>query len=153
MNITRPHILRAGIAAALFASASALVAAPAITRLTPPSALFTFADPSPPYIARFITGQRFDLQCTVQPSAGSVTSVVFKVDGNPVVGTVTLTTTGLVGGLAANSAAGAYAWCYADYDARLFDRPPLDNAVRERTFGIVRADGSEKNDLFLARGP
>jgi hypothetical protein len=41
-------------------------------------------------------------------------------------------------------AAGAYAWCYGDYDSRLFDRPPLVNAVRERTFGIVRADGSEK---------
>lgn len=41
-------------------------------------------------------------------------------------------------------AAGAYAWCYADYDARLFARPPLSTAVRERTFGLVRADGSEK---------
>jgi endo-1,4-beta-mannosidase len=46
--------------------------------------------------------------------------------------------------LAATGAKGAYAWCYADYDARLFDRPPLDKAIRERTFGIVRADGSEK---------
>ena len=53
--------------------------------------------------------------------------------------------------LAANGAAGAYAWCYADYDARLFDRPPLDNAVRERTFGIVRADGSEKNAARVFR--
>jgi endo-1,4-beta-mannosidase len=41
-------------------------------------------------------------------------------------------------------AAGAYAWCYGDYDARLFDLPPLATAVRERTFGLVRADGSEK---------
>jgi endo-1,4-beta-mannosidase len=41
-------------------------------------------------------------------------------------------------------AAAAYAWCYADYDARLFGRPPLDTAVRERTFGLVRADGTEK---------
>lgn len=41
-------------------------------------------------------------------------------------------------------AAGAYAWCYSDYDPRLFDRPPFASAVRERTFGIVRADGSEK---------
>jgi endo-1,4-beta-mannosidase len=39
---------------------------------------------------------------------------------------------------------GAYAWCYGDYDARIFDRPPLATAVRERTFGLVRADGSEK---------
>ncbi len=41
-------------------------------------------------------------------------------------------------------AAGAYAWCYGDYDSRLFDRPPIATAVRERTFGLVRADGSEK---------
>ena len=41
-------------------------------------------------------------------------------------------------------AAGAYAWCYADYDPRLFDRAPFATAVRERTFGLVRADGSEK---------
>jgi hypothetical protein len=46
--------------------------------------------------------------------------------------------------LVATGAAGAYAWCYADYDPRLFDRPPLDRAIRERTFGLVRADGSEK---------
>jgi endo-1,4-beta-mannosidase len=46
--------------------------------------------------------------------------------------------------LVTTGAAGAYAWCYADYDRRLFDRPPLDRAVRERTFGLVRADGTEK---------
>jgi endo-1,4-beta-mannosidase len=46
--------------------------------------------------------------------------------------------------LAKTGAAGAYAWCYADYDPRLFDRPPFTTAVRERTFGLVRADGSEK---------
>lgn len=51
---------------------------------------------------------------------------------------------GVVTRLAASGARGAYAWCYADYDARLFDRPPLDSAIRERTFGIVRANGSEK---------
>ena len=41
-------------------------------------------------------------------------------------------------------AAGAYAWCYGDYDPRIFDRAPLATAVRERTFGLVRADGTEK---------
>jgi endo-1,4-beta-mannosidase len=46
--------------------------------------------------------------------------------------------------LVATGAAGAYAWCYGDYDPRLFDRPPLDRALRERTFGLLRADGSEK---------
>ncbi|MFN2400660.1 MAG: cellulase family glycosylhydrolase [Gemmatimonadaceae bacterium] len=50
----------------------------------------------------------------------------------------------VLGRLVETGAAGAYAWCYGDYDSRLFDRPPLDTAVRERTFGLVRADGSEK---------
>jgi endo-1,4-beta-mannosidase len=46
--------------------------------------------------------------------------------------------------LLGTGAAGAYAWCYGDYDPRLFDRPPFVSAVRERTFGLVRANGSEK---------
>ena len=46
--------------------------------------------------------------------------------------------------LVITGAAGAYAWCYGDYDSRLFDRPPIATAVRERTFGLVRADGTEK---------
>jgi len=46
--------------------------------------------------------------------------------------------------LAATGAAGAYAWCYADYDTRLYKRPPFDRALRERSFGLVRSDGSEK---------
>lgn len=50
----------------------------------------------------------------------------------------------VMGRLVDTGAAGAYGWCYGDYDARLFGRPPLDTAVRERTFGLVRADGSEK---------
>lgn len=39
---------------------------------------------------------------------------------------------------------GALAWCYSDYDDSLWDRPPLDRAVHERTFGIIRSDGSVK---------
>jgi hypothetical protein len=46
--------------------------------------------------------------------------------------------------LAATGAAGGYAWCYGDYDPGLFHRPPFNTAVRERSFGLVRADGSEK---------
>ena len=53
--------------------------------------------------------------------------------------------------LAATGAAGAYAWCYADYDARLFDRAPFDSAVRERSFGLIRADGSEKPAALAIR--
>ena len=48
-------------------------------------------------------------------------------------------------------AAGAYAWCYGDYNPRLFDRPPLATALRERTFGLVRADGSEKPAVQVFR--
>ena len=53
--------------------------------------------------------------------------------------------------LVSTGAAGAYAWCYADYDPRLFDRPPLDRAIRERTFGLLRADGREKPAVEIFR--
>jgi endo-1,4-beta-mannosidase len=53
--------------------------------------------------------------------------------------------------LAATGAAGAYAWCYADYDPLLFDRAPFDTAIRERSFGLVRADGSEKPAAQVVR--
>jgi hypothetical protein len=46
--------------------------------------------------------------------------------------------------LAGTGAGGAYAWCYGDYDPQLFDRPPFTHAVRERSFGLVRSDGTEK---------
>lgn len=58
---------------------------------------------------------------------------------------------GVIDRLIATGAAGAYAWCYADYDPRLFNRPPLATAVRERTFGLTRADGSEKPAVNVFR--
>jgi endo-1,4-beta-mannosidase len=51
---------------------------------------------------------------------------------------------GVLSRLVGIGASGAYAWCYGDYDSRLFNRPPISTAIRERTFGLVRADGSEK---------
>ena len=39
---------------------------------------------------------------------------------------------------------GAMLWCYSDYDQTLWERPPLDLALHERTFGLWRADGSPK---------
>ena len=68
--------------------ASTLVeAAPTIRRLTPPSALFSLDDPEPPYISRFVEGQRFDLQATISPDPGqTISSVEFSVDGQPVQG-------------------------------------------------------------------
>ncbi len=60
-------------------------AAPSVSRLTPPSALFTFGDATPPIIARFFAGQRFDLAATLSPDANAtITSAVFKVDNIPV---------------------------------------------------------------------
>lgn len=54
--------------------------------------------------------------------------------------------------LVATGAAGAYAWCYADYAPELWSRTPFDRAVRERSFGLVRPDGTEKPavDVFRA---
>lgn len=46
--------------------------------------------------------------------------------------------------LVATGASGGYAWCLGDYDPKLFDRAPISTAIRERTFGLVRSDGSEK---------
>jgi alkaline phosphatase len=68
---------------AVLLAASTLAEAAVVSRLTPPSALFTFGDPGAPYIARFLPGQRFDLQATVQPDAGlAITNAEFRVDGN-----------------------------------------------------------------------
>ena len=54
-------------------------------------------------------------------------------------------------GLMNTGAGGAYAWCYADYDSRLYDRAPFATAVRERSFGIVRSDGIEKPAVEVFR--
>jgi len=39
---------------------------------------------------------------------------------------------------------GAWAWCFADYVEDLYERPPFSFKHHERSFGIVRADGSLK---------
>lgn len=50
-----------------------------ISRLTPPS---NPINPNATTLARFLPGQKFDLQATVRPDAGQkITSVEFKVDG------------------------------------------------------------------------
>ena len=69
------------VGAALGGVACAAEAAPTISRLTPPSEKFATGNDAP-VIARFLSGQRFDLQATVRPDAGtSINSVTFKVDG------------------------------------------------------------------------
>lgn len=68
-------------AAALACIASTATAAPVVSRLTPPSTLFAENRPLP-IVARFVEGQRFDLQATVRPDSGqTITSVEFAVDG------------------------------------------------------------------------
>ncbi|MBL9135031.1 MAG: alkaline phosphatase [Verrucomicrobiales bacterium] len=99
-----------GLAGAIATAVPAL-AAPTITRLTPPSALFSFGDPNPPVIARFLSGQRFDLQATIQADADqSIEEVKFLIDGNVLAGSVafadadaTAVTTDIVAGLRAQS--------------------------------------------------
>ncbi len=40
--------------------------------------------------------------------------------------------------------AGAMLWCYSDYAPAIWETPPLDRAIHERSFGLWRADGSPK---------
>ncbi len=90
----KPSLLLA-VTTALATLAGSAAAAPTVTRLNPPSALFTSADPSPPYISRFLPDQRFDLQATIQADAGqTITAATFKVNGTVVPGTVTITALG-----------------------------------------------------------
>jgi endo-1,4-beta-mannosidase len=41
-------------------------------------------------------------------------------------------------------ATGAALWCFADYAPELWDRPPCEESIHERFFGLVRPDGSLK---------
>jgi alkaline phosphatase len=95
-----PRHALATLAACLIASFSvAAEAAPAVTRLTPPSELFASGNPAGPYIARFLPGQRFDLQATVRLDAGTtLKEFTFLVDGiatKPAPGSTSIVTTGL----------------------------------------------------------
>ena len=53
----------------------------------------------------------------------------------------------VIDGLWEVGATGALWWCFADYCAALFGRPPFDEALHERTFGLWRADHSPKPAL------
>jgi len=86
----RARVLLAAIPA-LCLGLSAAEAAPRVTRLTPPSNLFSSGDPNPPIISRFLPGQRFDLQATLAPDAGqTITRATFTIDGAPANGNVSL---------------------------------------------------------------
>ncbi|HSH94407.1 MAG TPA: alkaline phosphatase [Roseimicrobium sp.] len=103
MNYSISKLNTLGLGIAVLAGVLSVEAAPVVSRLTPPSALFTFGDGGEPYIARFLPGQRFDLEATVQPDSGkTITSATFKVDGVTVPGTVT-SRAATVSGLAAST--------------------------------------------------
>ena len=82
-------------------------AAPTVTRLTPPSELFSSGQAAP-VIARFLPGQRFDLQATVRPDAADkqIVSASFTLDGKPIAAPVALKNceTYCLKGLPANAA-------------------------------------------------
>ena len=84
-------ILRRLSPIALCAFAFAAQAAPTVTRLTPPSELFSSGQAAP-VIARFLPGQRFDLQATLRPDEASkfITSASFAIDGKSVLANVAL---------------------------------------------------------------
>ncbi|OYT84967.1 MAG: alkaline phosphatase [Burkholderiales bacterium PBB6] len=90
----------------LFIAATAAQAAPVVSRLTPPSELFSSGQPEP-VIARFLPGQRFDLQATLRPDGGQrITEARFEVDGKRVAGDVALRDceTGCLKGVPQNAA-------------------------------------------------
>jgi alkaline phosphatase len=75
----------------LLATSIAALAAPTVSRLTPPSELFASGNAAP-VIARFLPGQRFDVQATLRPDeAGkTITAAQFFIDGKALAGVVAL---------------------------------------------------------------
>ena len=60
-------------------------AAPTVSRLTPPSEMFS-SGRAAPVIARFLPGQRFDLQATIRPDAAdkTISNAKFAINGKTV---------------------------------------------------------------------
>ena len=107
----RPSIA-AVLSAAAMAAFSHANAAPNVSRLTPPSNPIVAGAAT---LARFLPGQRFDLQATAQPglAGNAIVGVEFKVDGvtvanvtaaGPNPASASVVTSGLVSGLAAGTA-------------------------------------------------
>jgi len=101
----------------LFLLPSTAYSDPLISRVTPPSKPYHQGQ-SEPVTARFLTDQRFDLQTTVQPDAGTtITRVQFIIDGKELVSissegphpnNTSFVTSGLVDGLRPNSVVASY---------------------------------------------
>ncbi len=108
MTFMFKHPVATAFAGAIVAAAacSSAFAAPTVSRLTPPSELFASGRPEP-VIARFLPGQRFDLQATVKPESGKrIVSARFFIDDKPVAANVALRdcASGCVKGLAPETA-------------------------------------------------
>jgi alkaline phosphatase len=82
MNVHPPRPIGLALAFTLATGTGACLAAPAVSRLTPPSELFS-NQRSAPVIARFLPGQRFDLQATLRPddAAKTIVEASFAIDG------------------------------------------------------------------------
>ena len=110
MKHQKLKMIRLLVAVALGGTISAAIAAPTVSRLTPPSERFATGvnDLAAPMIARFLPGQKFDLQATIRPDAGTtITAFEFAVDGVAVPVTAStsgIVTTGLNAGLPAGTA-------------------------------------------------
>jgi endo-1,4-beta-mannosidase len=93
-------------------------------------------------VTRWIAGgaevlfEEFGLPTASPPHAGPA----WMVDE----GTAAAYTGRALDGLRDAGCAGALLWCFADYEPHLHQRPPFDEAVHERTFGLWRSDGSAK---------
>ncbi|MEI6759417.1 MAG: alkaline phosphatase [Betaproteobacteria bacterium] len=87
----RPTFLTQALSSlALATLAASSMAAPTVSRLTPPSELFASGQPAP-VIARFLPGQRFDLQATLRPEADkTITAARFLLNGKPIDATVAM---------------------------------------------------------------
>jgi endo-1,4-beta-mannosidase len=48
-------------------------------------------------------------------------------------------------------ATGSFLWCFADYASDLWDKPPCDQFLHERFFGLVRPDGTLKPHAEVIR--
>lgn len=84
-------IRRLALAIAATLLAAPLVHAGSVTRLTPPSELFASGNAGGPVISRFLPGQRFDLQATIQPDPGTtIVHFDFLVDGTSTLNPVTI---------------------------------------------------------------
>ena len=76
--------------------------------------------------------------------ATDTTSLIEEVEAAEYVGRV-------LTGLRDAGATGAMLWCYSDYDAATFGRPPMDVATHERSFGLWRADATPKPAVDVVR--